>query len=71
MDIKDWASAKDTAPLYRELKELDLLEHLAELEAFGYTILPPEKVGSVEQLHAIVFGRISYSGDFRFQLLKF
>ncbi len=35
MDIKDWASAKDTAPLYRELKELDLLEHLAELEAFG------------------------------------
>ena len=52
MDIKDWASAKDTAPLYRELKELDLLEHLAELEAFGYTILPPEKVGSVEQLHA-------------------
>jgi hypothetical protein len=52
MDIKDWASAKDTAPLYRELKELNLLEHLAELEAFGYTILPPEKVGSVEQLHA-------------------
>jgi len=49
MEIKDWSSAKDTPALYRELKELDLLENLAELEAFGYTVLPPEKVGSVEQ----------------------
>ena len=49
MEIKDWSSAKDTPALYRELKELDLLENLAELEAFGYTVLSPEKVGSVEQ----------------------
>ena len=48
--IEDWPSAKDIPALYRELKELDLLEHLAELEAFGYTVLPPEKVGSKEQL---------------------
>ncbi len=50
MKIEDWPSAKDIPALYRELKELDLLEHLAELEAFGYTVLPPEKVGSQEQL---------------------
>ena len=50
MKIEDWPSAKDIPALYRELKELDLLEHLAELEAFGYTVLPPEKVGSKEQL---------------------
>ena len=50
MQIEDWPSAKDLPALYRELKELDLLEHLAELEAFGYTVLPPEKVGSKEQL---------------------
>ena len=43
MQIEDWPSAKDIPALYRELKELDLLEHLAELEAFGYTVLPPEK----------------------------
>ena len=49
MEIKDWSSAKDTPALYRELKELELLENLAELEAFGYTVLPPDKVGSVEQ----------------------
>jgi hypothetical protein len=49
MEIKDWSSAKDTASLYRELKQLDLLEHLAELEAFGYTVLPPDKVGPADQ----------------------
>jgi len=35
--------------LYRELKELDLIENIAELDAFGYTIIPPEKVGPPEQ----------------------
>jgi len=32
--------------LYRELKQLDLLENLAELDFFGFTVIPPEKVGS-------------------------
>ena len=49
MEIHDWPSAKQIPALYRELKQLDLLEHLAELEAFGYTVLPPEKVGPQEQ----------------------
>ena len=49
MDIQDWPSAKALAPLYRELKQLDLLEHVAELEAFGFTVLPPETVGTPEQ----------------------
>ncbi|MEM7016627.1 MAG: phytanoyl-CoA dioxygenase family protein [Pseudomonadota bacterium] len=52
MQIEDWPSAKTIPALYRELKELDLLEHLAELEAFGFTVLPPEKVGPPEQLEA-------------------
>ncbi|MEE9278689.1 MAG: hypothetical protein V3V67_00810 [Myxococcota bacterium] len=52
MKIQDWPSAKTTPALYRELKELDLLEHLAELDAFGFTVLPPEKVGPPEQLEA-------------------
>ena len=52
MKIQDWPSSKTTPALYRELKELDLLEHLAELDAFGFTVLPPEKVGPPEQLEA-------------------
>ncbi len=53
MKIHDWPSAKTLSPLYRELKQLDLLEHVAELEAFGFTVLPPEKVGPGEQHEAI------------------
>jgi ectoine hydroxylase-related dioxygenase (phytanoyl-CoA dioxygenase family) len=53
MKIEDWPSAKTIPALYRELKSLDLLEHLAELDAFGFTVLPPEKVGPPEQ-HAAV-----------------
>jgi len=46
MEIKDWSSAKQLPALYRELKQLDLLENIAELEAFGYTVVPPDKVGT-------------------------
>ena len=53
MEIEDWPSAKALAPLYRELKDLDLLEHVAELEAFGFTVLPPDVVGPPEQHEAV------------------
>ena len=53
MIVEDWPSAKTTAPLYRELKKLELLEHVAELEAFGFTVLPPEKVGPPEQVERV------------------
>lgn len=44
MEIKDWASCPNQAKLYRELAELDLLENIAELDVFGFTVVPPEKV---------------------------
>lgn len=53
MQIEDWPSAKALPALYRELKQLDLLEHVAELESFGFTVLPPEKVGPMEQHEAV------------------
>lgn len=52
MNIENWPSSKTTAPLYRELKALGLLENLAELEAFGYTVLSPDQVGTDEMLQA-------------------
>ena len=52
MDIKDWSSAKTTPALYRELKKLGLLENVAELEAFGYTVLTPAQVGPQAQHEA-------------------
>lgn len=48
MKIEDWPSGKTIPALYRELKQLDLLENLAELEAFGFTVIPPEKVATPE-----------------------
>ena len=53
MDINDWTSAQHLPELYRELKQLDLLENIAELEAFGYTVVPPEKVGRQAQHEAV------------------
>ena len=49
MKIEDWISVGSTSLLFRELKQLHLLEHVAELEACGFTVLPPEKVGTPEQ----------------------
>lgn len=48
MEIKDWSSGKSIPALFRELRQLDLLENLAELDAFGFTVIPPEKVASPE-----------------------
>ena len=50
MEIDNWPSCKTIAPLYKGIKELDLLENIAELEACGYTILKPEQVGSDQTL---------------------
>lgn len=44
MHIGDWTATKDLNELFRQLRELDLLENVAELDAFGFTIVPPEKV---------------------------
>ena len=45
MKIEDWESAGSLALLYQELKELGLETNVAELDAFGFTVVPPEKVG--------------------------
>ncbi|MEI6440985.1 MAG: hypothetical protein WCO83_12330, partial [Alphaproteobacteria bacterium] len=72
MQIKDWASCPTQSKLYRELAQLGLLENIAELDVFGYTVVPPEKVGPPE-FHAKVkaavvdvverrFGRLGNDG---------
>ncbi len=48
MQIKNWASCSTQAKLYQELAKLDLLENIAELDVFGFTVIPPEKVAPSE-----------------------
>ncbi len=74
MRIEDWKSAGSMPMLYRELQELDLISNVAELETFGFTVIPPEKVApkdfhdSVrEALESVIssrFGPIEESGEF-------
>ena len=45
MEILDWECAGSLPRLYKELQSLGLETNVAELEAFGYTIVPPEKIG--------------------------
>ena len=53
MKIDDWESAATLPALYRELQQLGLETNVAELEAFGYTIVPPDIVGPPD-FHAAV-----------------
>ncbi len=53
MKIGDWKATPELGPLYREIRELGLEQNIAELDAFGFTILEPGKaapVAWVEQL---------------------
>lgn len=40
MEIGDWHASRDLNDLYRELRSMDLEPRVAELEAFGFTVLP-------------------------------
>ena len=40
MDIGDWPSSRHLGPIYREIRDAGMETNVAELEAFGFTILP-------------------------------
>jgi ectoine hydroxylase-related dioxygenase (phytanoyl-CoA dioxygenase family) len=46
MEIGDWKSVAGMADTYREARKLGIETNIAELEAFGFTIIPPEKTGA-------------------------
>ena len=44
--ISDWKAPPGTPALLEELDQLELLSNVMELETQGFTVVPPEKVGS-------------------------
>jgi hypothetical protein len=44
MEIGDWKATAELNEVYRKARELGIESNLAELEAFGFTIVEPEKV---------------------------
>ena len=45
MDISDYGTSPNVDPLVKELDEYGLTKHVVELEAYGMTVVPPEKMG--------------------------
>jgi len=45
MEIGTWPTAGFLSELYPQLRQLGLETNIAELAAFGFTVLPPEKTG--------------------------
>ena len=43
MEVRDWKAAPELSQTFRQARELGLESNIAELEAFGFTIVPPEK----------------------------
>jgi Phytanoyl-CoA dioxygenase (PhyH) len=46
MDIGDWQASKELNKVFADVRELDLVSNIAELEAYGFTIVEPHKVKS-------------------------
>src|SRR5690606_28858748 len=54
MNIEDWQGNGGIARRYRELRELGLESNVAELETFGFTVVPPEKACPRELIEALI-----------------
>jgi ectoine hydroxylase-related dioxygenase (phytanoyl-CoA dioxygenase family) len=48
MQIDDWESCPELTEIYQDIRKYDLVENVAELDAFGFTVVPPEKVAPPE-----------------------
>ena len=46
MDIGDWQASKELNKVFADVRELDLVSNIAELEAYGFTVVEPHKVKS-------------------------
>lgn len=48
MDFGEFAATENVNPAYRRIKELGLESHVFDIETYGFTVVPPEKVASRE-----------------------
>lgn len=46
MEIGDWKSVAGMGEIYRRARDLELERNIAELEAFGFTVIEPERTGA-------------------------
>ncbi len=53
MEFGDFKATETFNPVYKRIKELDLEQHVMDLDAYGFTVVPPEKVAPPEFLTRI------------------
>lgn len=58
MEIGDWQSVAGMAQTYRQARELGIETNIAELEAFGFTVIPPEKTGAPKDFAKRLLARL-------------
>ena len=68
MEIGDWSATRELNQIYREIRELGLESNLAELEAFGFTViegaLSPELTGELrDAILRIASERVGHTLD--------
>ncbi|MET0271430.1 MAG: phytanoyl-CoA dioxygenase family protein [Phenylobacterium sp.] len=62
MDIGNWKSMAGMAETYRQARELGIETNLAELEAFGFTVIDPEKTGAAPDFAARMLAKVMEIG---------
>lgn len=58
MEIKDWKSTAGMASVYRQARDLGIESNIAELEAFGFTVIEPDKTGAPAGFHERLLDRL-------------
>lgn len=53
MEIGDWSATSQMSALYRRIRELDLEANIAELDAFGFTILEPGRAAPLDWIERL------------------
>ena len=60
LDISAYGVSPNVDPIVQDLEKYDLMKHAMELEAYGMTVVPPEKMGVndgfVERLRSAILG---------------
>src|SRR5689334_6813544 len=63
MEIGEWTAARGLSELYRAIRGAGLETNVAELETFGFTVVPPEQGASPELIDRLVDRIVEIAAD--------
>ncbi len=63
MKLLDWSTDSPLARLYKEACDLDLESNIAELDTFGFTVVPPDQTADAELIDGLIRRITEISAD--------